>query len=98
MRYKTFNIAKNPKNYETLFYPVTVSVNKCGGSCNTIKGKKIKNMNLKAFNLMSKANETRFLVQHESCECKYRLNESVCNSNEKWNNNEFRCECKELDV
>ena len=34
--------------------------------------------------------------QHESCECKFRLNESVCNSNQKWNHHECRCECKEL--
>ena len=28
---------------------------------------------LKVFNLMLKANETRFLVQHESCKCKCGL-------------------------
>ena len=28
---------------------------------------KVKNMNIKVFNLMSEANETKFLVQHESC-------------------------------
>ena len=26
------------------------------------------------------------------------MNESVCNSKQKWNNNECRCECKELDA
>ena len=46
---------------------------------------------------MSGVNETRFLVQHESCECKSRLNEIVCTSNQKWNHNECRCECKEFD-
>ena len=30
-------------------------------------------------------------------ECKWRLNESVCNSKKKWNHNKCRCECKELD-
>ena len=44
-------------------------------------------------------NETRFLVQYESCKCKYGLDESVCNSNSKWNNDDCWCvlECKELD-
>ena len=73
---------------KTLFDPVTVTVNKCGESCNTIDDvysrgcvpNKIKNMNVKIFNLMSGLNETNFLVQHESCECKCRLNKSVCNS------------------
>ena len=46
---------------------------------------------------MSWVYETRFLVQYESCGCKYGLNESVCNSKQKWNHNECRCECKELD-
>ena len=26
-----------------------------------------------------------FLVKHESCECKYRLNENLCDSKQKWN-------------
>ena len=46
---------------------------------------------------MSGVNETRFLVQHESCNCKCELNESVCNSKQKWNHNKRWCECKELD-
>ena len=46
---------------------------------------------------MSGVNETKFLVWHESCECKCRLNESLCNSKQKWNHDECWCECKELD-
>ena len=33
----------------------------------------------------------------ESCECKFGLNKSVCNSKQKWNHDECQCECKELD-
>ena len=44
---------------------------------------------------MSEVNERRFLVQHESCECKCGLSESVCSSNQKWNHDECCCECKE---
>ena len=58
---------------------------------------KVKNMNVKVFNLMSGVSETRFLVQHESCECKCGLNESVCNSKQNWNPGERWCRCKELD-
>lgn len=46
---------------------------------------------------MSRVNGTKFLVQHESCECKCRLNENVCNSKQIWSHNELRCQCKELD-
>ena len=54
-------------------------------------------MNVIVFNLMSERNETRFLVQHISCECKCQLNENLCNSKQKWKHNVCRCECKELD-
>ena len=40
-------------------------------------------MNLKVFNLVSGVKETRFIVQHESCECKCELNESVLNLKQK---------------
>ena len=55
---------------------------------------KVKNMNLKVSNLMLGLNETKFLVQHKSCECKCGLNESVWNSKERWNQDKFRCEYK----
>ena len=44
---------------------------------------KIKNINVKIFNIMSGINETRLLVQHELYEYKCRFNESVCNSKQK---------------
>ena len=89
----------NINSDETLFYPFTANVNKCSGSCNKIDDPyaqvyvpdKVKNINVKVFNLMSGVNVTRFLVQHESRECKCALNESVCNSEHKWNHNECRC-------
>ena len=57
---------------------------------------KEKNMIAKVFNLMSVVN-TIFLVQHEVCERKCRLNENVCNSKQKWNRDKRRRKCKELD-
>ena len=37
------------------------------------------------------------MKQHGSCECKFRLNENVCDSKQKCNPNECWYECKELD-
>ena len=54
-------------------------------------------MNVKVLNLISVLNETRYLVQHESCECKCGLSKSACNSKQKWNHDERRYERKELD-
>ena len=42
-------------------------------------------------------NESKLLVQHETCEYIYGLNESVFNSTQNRNHNECRCQCKELD-
>ena len=71
------------KSDKTLFYPFTVSVNKCDGRCNTIDDPYVR------------VNETRMLVLHESCEFQFGLDKLVCNSKQKWNHNECRCECKE---
>ena len=84
-------------------YSFMVNVNKCGGSCNTINNpyawihvpNKIKYISVKVFNVGSKWN--KILVQHELCGCKCRLNEDICNSKQKRNNNESWCGCKELD-
>ena len=43
--------------------------------------------NLKRFNLMLGENEIKFLVQHQLRVRKYRSNESVFNSKQKWNHN-----------
>ena len=43
---------------------------------------------------MSRINETRHVSWHETCACKCRLDASVCNDNQCWNNDKCRCECK----
>ena len=45
---------------------------------------------------MSRTNETRHIKQHETCKCKCRLDASVCNNKQRWNNDKCQCECKEL--
>ena len=87
-----------------LFYLYSTKVSKCSGSCSNINdpySKKcipdvVKNMNIKVFNLISRTNETRHIKWHETCKCKCRLDASVCNNKQRWNNDKCRCECKEL--
>ena len=65
IRPKKVNINSN----EPSFYPYSILVNKCIGNCNNINDPYAKlcvpdvakNVNIKAFNLMSKANETRHI-------------------------------------
>ena len=45
---------------------------------------------------MSTTNETRHAEWHETCKCKCRLDASVFNYKQLWNDDKCRCECKEL--
>ena len=91
-------------NNETLFYPYSIKINKCSGSCNNINDAYaklcvpdvVKNINAKAFNLMSRTNEARHIEWHETCKCKCRLNASVCKNKQCWKKDKCRCECEEL--
>ena len=89
---------------ESVFFPFSIKISKCGGSCNNINNPyaklcvpdTVKNSNAKVFNLMTRTNETRYIKWHETCKCECRLNASVCNNKQCWNKDKCRCECKEL--
>ena len=78
------------------FVPVILKKNKCKGSCNTINDPYAKlcvpdqteNTNVKVFNLMSRTNETRHTKWHKTCKCKCRLDASICNNKQRWNDEE----------
>ena len=93
----------NTNNNEPIFYSFSIKVNKCSGSCNSINDPYaklcvqdvVKNIDVKAFNLMSRINETRHIIWHETCKCICRLTASVCNNKQRWNEDKCRCECRE---
>ena len=93
----------NLNAYEPAFYPLSIKVNKCGGDCNDINDPMtklcfpdvVKNINVKVFNLLSRINETRPIVWHETCKCICRLTSAVCNSKQVWNKDKCQCEWKE---
>ena len=45
---------------------------------------------------MSRANGTRYIKLHETCKCKCRSDASVFNNKQRWNEDKYRFECKEL--
>ena len=100
VRHETVNVNSN----ESLFYPFSIKASKCGGNCNNINdpyvklcvSDVVKNLNITVFNLMSRTNETRHIKWHEMCKCKCRLDASVCNNKQRWNEDKCMCECKEL--
>ena len=83
----------NNSSNEPLLYPYSVEVIKCSGSCTNFNdpyGKLCvydvsKNINVKVVNLMSSTNETRHMEWHETSKCKCRLDASVCNNKQRWN-------------
>ena len=68
-----------------IFYPFSIKTSKCSGNCNNINypyakvcvPDVIKDLNIKAFNLMSRTNEIRFIEWHETFKCKCRLDAIV---------------------
>ena len=63
-----------------------INLNKC-----TVP-KEAKDRNVKAFNMITNKNEAKAMTEHISCDCKCKFNGTVCNSNQKWNNE--TCQCK----
>ena len=55
----------NVNSDEPVFYPFNIKTSKCSGSCNNINDPYaklcVKNLNVKALNLMSRTNETRHI-------------------------------------
>ena len=94
----------NLNNNEPIFYPYSIKINRCKGSCSTINDPyakicvpdQIKDTNVKLFNLMSRTNEKRHIKWHKTCKCKCRLDASIYNNKQRWNDDKCRCECKEL--
>ena len=88
---------------EPVFYPYSIKVNRCSGSCNTINDPYAnlcvpditKSINVKVFNLMARIDETRQIVWHKTCKCMCRLTSAVYNSRQIWNEDKCKCECKE---
>ena len=67
----------NANSNDPIFYPFSIKTSKCSGNCNNINDPYskicvpdiVKSLNVKVFNLMSRANETRHIEWLETCEC-----------------------------
>ena len=89
IRTERINLSTN----EPMFYPYSIKMNRCKGSCNTINNPyakicvsdQMKNINVKVFNLLSRTNETRYIKWHKTCKCKCTLDASICNNKQRWN-------------
>ena len=96
------NLHPNEYSQEFHYYPFTVKLDKCVGSCNTFSDlsnkvcvpNKTKYLNLNVFNMITGIYESKTLTKHISCDWKCRFNGRNCNSDQWWNNAKCWCECK----
>ena len=94
----------NVNGNDPVFFPFSIKTSKCSGSCNSINNllailcvpDVVKNLNVKVFNLVSGTNETRRIERNEMCKSECRFNSSVCDNKQRWNDDKYWCECKEL--
>ena len=81
------------KNFTTLPFPISVKVDRCVGSCNTLNAlsskvcvsNKTEDLNLSVFIKIRGMNESKTLSNHISCECKCKFDGTISNSNQWWN-------------
>ena len=102
----TFNLHPNEYIQEFHYYPFSVKLGRCVGSCkmlNDLSNKvyvpnKTKDFNLSVFNMIIGIIESKLLTKCISCECKCKFDETKYDSTQCWNNDKCRCECKKINV
>ena len=83
-------------------YLFMINLGTSNRSCNTLDKlstiicvlNQTEDVNLNAFNMITGINESKALTKHISWDCKCEFDGRKCNSNQKWNNDKCRCECK----
>ena len=86
------------------YYPFAVKLDRCVGCCNNLNDlsdkvcipNKTEDLNLSVFKMITEINESKILTKHISCECKWKLDEIKCNSNQWWNNDKYDVSVKSI--
>ena len=94
------NLHPTEYSQELYYYPFAVKLDRCVESCyalNDLTNKvcvpnKTENFNLRVFNMITGINESKTLTMNISCKSKCDC--IKCDSNQKWNNDNCRCEFK----
>ena len=94
------NLHRNEYSQEFHYYPFTVKLDRCIGSCNTpndLSNKvcvpnKTEDLNQGVFSMIRGIYELKTSTKHIPCECKYKFDGRKCNSDQCWNNDKCRCE------
>ena len=79
------------KSCWTYILSVCPSLDKFNDSCNFVDGlssttcasNKTKSVNVKVFNMLTKINDAKTLIKHNSCDCKSKFDSTACSSSQK---------------
>ena len=81
------NLHPNEYSQEFHYYPFSVKLDRCVGSCNTLNDLSNKvcvpnkiGLNLSVFDMITEIHESKTLTKHILCECKCRFDGRKCNS------------------
>ena len=82
------NLHPNEYSQEFHYYPFSVKLDRCAGSCNTLNDlsnkicvpSKTEDLNLSVFNMITAIIETKTLTKHISYKCKCKCDERNCTS------------------
>ena len=83
----------NVNGDEPVFFLFSIKTSNCSGSYNNINylyakicvPDVVKNLNVKVFNQIARANETRHIEWHNTIKCERKLGTNVCNNKRRWN-------------
>ena len=100
------NLHPNEYSQELHYYQFSVKLDRCAGRCNTLNDisnkvsvpNKTEDLNLNMFNMITGINGLKKLTKHISCKCKRKFDGRNRNSDQWWNNDKCRCECKKRHV
>ena len=95
------NLHHNEYTQGLRYNTTAVNRDRCVGSFNTFNDlsnkvcvQKKEDLDLSGFNMITGINEIKLLTKHISCIYKFKFTGRKYNSNQKWNNNKCRWECK----
>ena len=96
----------NEYSQELHYFPFAIKLDKYIGSFDTFNDlsnkvcvqNEIEDLNIHVFNIITGKNESKILTKDISHECKYKFGGRKCNSNQNWNNDKCRHECKKHNV
>ena len=92
----------NEYSQELHYYSFALKLDRCVGSCNTLNDlsnkacvpNKTEDLNLTMFSTTTGINELKTLTKYILYECKCKFAGRKFNSDQCWNNDKCRCECK----